>query len=256
VVTPNAIDGIKAYIIPGVTFILGLLVRHLFSLWRNRIARLDYSINRVFLGASGQDQLFGRVEVHYNGTQVANLYMFTLQMQNSSNTDFTDLKMNIWCNLGSLILVSNGRKLSSVEPLQFTAEYAAALQAVGENQNIDQVFTRRVYSVPVLNRDEQVEFSCLVTNRQGTEPSLYLECDKPGLRLAPRFVKPELWWGERRDLSALVGLLVTGLMLVPAVQLIHVGALLAIVAFVLGGFCMFPGAVVLKLVRLTRRLVR
>lgn len=43
----------------------GLITKHIFDLYQNKISRLQYSINKSFLGASGQDNYFGKVQVLY-----------------------------------------------------------------------------------------------------------------------------------------------------------------------------------------------
>ncbi len=243
------------YIIPGATFILGLLVRYYFDLFKNKIAKLRYEINKSFLGASGHDYYFGKVQVLYNDRPVQNLYLCTINLVNSSNKDFKDVEITVWCDVDSIILVSNAQKYGSIEPLKFTSQYLQQCQNVTE-RNKTLVWTRRIYHIPVLNRDDNITFSCLVTNSKGREPGVFLNCDQQGLKIEPTFVKPQLFWGERQDISALWGLIICALFIAPVVYFTPSKILVAIMVFIMGAFCIIPGVLIVKLSRKIKSLLR
>ena len=116
-------DRIVNYIWPAVTFIAGLFAKHLFDLYKNKIARLQYSINKSFLGASGQDNYFGKVQVLHNDRPVHNLYLCNITLVNTSNKDFKDIEITVWCDTESLILVSSAYKSNTINPLLLTEKY-------------------------------------------------------------------------------------------------------------------------------------
>ena len=145
------------YIIPGITFIFGLLVNHYFELLKNKIPRLRYSINKAFLGASGHDNNFGKVQVLHNGSLVENLYLCNINLVNTSNKDFTNLIITVWCGLESLILGSYAGKTNSINPLKLTKEYIEECKNVTA-ENLALIQSRRPYVIPVLNRDDRMNF--------------------------------------------------------------------------------------------------
>ena len=242
-------------ILPGITFVLGLLAKHIFDLWRNRIPKIRYQIFKSFLGASAQDQRFGSVQILYNSQPIQNLYMVRISLQNTSVKDFSNLEMLLWCNVGSLILVSSGFKQNSINPLSLTEDYLSEL-ANTTPETMQHVYERRRYKIPVLNRDDAIEFSCLLTNNAGAEPDLYLQCEHEGLKLEAQFVQPQLLLGEPQHLATFLGIAITGVLLVPVVTVINSVAVAAIVAWLAGLACVLPGIAILKLLKHLRKLTR
>jgi hypothetical protein len=251
----NLLETIQPYVIPTVAFLIGLAVKHAYDLWRTKISRLRYSIHKSFLGASEDDQLFGSVQVLYNSHPVHNLYMVKIMMRNSSNQDFERLEMLLWCDTGSLILMSHALKQGSVEPIPFSDDYQKEFEGITD-QNANRVMSRRKYSIRVLNRDDVVEFSCLLTNRQRAEPNLYLECERTGLKLEPTFFLPPQFLGENQPAAALTGTLVTAACLIPIIIFIQSPTYVAIISWLAGVLCLLPGVVVFKLARIFRKFIR
>lgn len=246
---------IAKFLIPAGTFILGLLAKYYFDLFKNKIPKLRYTIDKFFLGASGQDNLYGNVQVLYNEEPVQNLHLCTMNLVNSSNKDFKNVEITVWCDVQSLILVSHAQKSNTIAPLQWTSGYAQEFENRNE-YNVSIVWTKRVYDVPVLNRDDSITLSCLVTNTRGVEPQIYLSCDHPGLKIKPCFVQPQLFWRERQDAGALWGLVIGGFMLIPITLLIESKILVGIISLLLGAFCLLPGILLLKLNRIIRNWFR
>lgn len=251
----EAVIKIAKLLVPAGTFVLGLLAKLCFDLFKNKIPKLQYTIDKFFLGASGQDNLYGNVQVLYNQEPVQNLYLCTMNLVNSSNKDFENIDITVWCDVESIILVSHAQKSNTITPLQWTSGYAQEFQNRDEDAP-SLVWTRRVYDVPVLNRDDSITFSCLVTNTRGVEPEIYLSCDHSGLKIKPRFVQPQLYWGERQDAGTLWGLFIGGLMLIPIILLIASKIMVGIISFLLGAFCLLPGILLLKLNRRIRNWFR
>ena len=258
VMNSQSIIQIGKALLPGITFLLGLLTKHVFDLWKNRLPRIKYRIYKSFLAASSQDALFGSVQVLHNNHPVRNLYMVKIVLQNSSNKDFKDVPMLLWCDSGSMILISYGVKIGSVEPLEFTKDYNDLIANVNNMnvQQVQQVLSRRKYLIPVLNRDDIIEFSCLLTNTEGKEPNLYLESSREGLRLEPTFIQPQLFLGEPQSTAALLGLFATGILLIPIVYFGTSVVWISAISWLAGAFCLLPGVFILKMVRWMRKIVR
>jgi len=249
------LNSLRNYIWSALAFVAGLVTKHLFDLYRNKISKLQYSISKSFLGASGHDNYFGNVQILYNNNPVQNLFLCTITLVNTSNKDFNNLEITVWSEVDSLILVSHANKSNSINPLSLTQSYIQECQNITD-QNVKLVWSRRPYLIPVLNRDDSVTFSCLVTNPNKTEPNIYLNCEHSGLKIEPTFVKPQLFWGENQGIAALYGLFVTAIGSIFIANCIESKAIVTLIVFLMAAFLLIPGVITLKIVKRIRKMIR
>jgi hypothetical protein len=200
------------------------------------------------LGGTVEDPRFGSVKVSYNDNPVKTLFFSTVSLSNDSGRDLTDLALNIVSDPGSIVLVSHGKNQSSLNDLTYTNDFATALTTAEKSKTWIGVANRRDYHIAVLNRGDDIQVSLLITNTQGNQPFLTVGCDKPGVKLKYA-LKKEQFWGEPRDESGLLGLVVVLGFCWGIVILIPNKTLAVYVAAVLGGICLIPGVGVRKLVR-------
>jgi hypothetical protein len=246
---------IVGYILPGVTFVLGLIVNYYFNRITNKIPKLKYKINKSFLGISAQDNLFGKVQILYNDVPVENLFLCTLNLENTSRMDFKDLEFTVWCDIDTIILVAHASKMGKIDPLALSDKYLNEWNNINE-QNGKLILSKRIYYVPVFNRDEIISLSCLVTNLGKKEPGIYINCDYPGIKVEADFAKPNLFWGENRDAAVLWGLLLSGLILIPIIFFPPSKIFVGICGFIIGVFCIIPGLLFIKFGRKIKALIR
>jgi len=246
---------ILTIILPGITFLLGLIVTHYYELFKNRMPKLKYRINKFFLGATTQDNLFGKVEVLYNDNSISNLYLCSLDLINTSNKDFQNVELTVWCDTNSIILVSHATKHDSIDLIKFTQDYYEEIRDVQED-DLWLVYGKRPYIFPVINRDDHINFSCLVTNKEGQEPNIYLCCDHLGLKIEANYVQPQLIWGESQALVAMWGIFIAALITVPVVAFIKSQIIIAIMIFFLCTFCIIPAVLLLKFLRFIKKIFR
>jgi len=153
------------------------------------------------------------------------------------------------------ILGSYGKVSSSVNYLSyaegFNSQVAAALR--NEQTALDFVRTRRDYRIPVLNRGDSALITLLTTHLDGLQPLLTVGCDYYGvkLKLAPAV---ELFWGEPRDQSALIGLGIAFLLCWPVVQLVPSKIAAVLTGALLGAICLVFGVIARKFSRWLVRL--
>ena len=120
----------------------------------------------------------------------------------------------------------------------------------------DPIWSKRVFDIPVLNRDDVISFSSLVSNSKGEEPGIYLACEQTGLKLEANYVRPILFWGENQSIGAICGMIICAILIIPTLYFISSKIIAAIVVFVLGCCCLFPGTLFLKLLRKIREASR
>ncbi|HOX41607.1 MAG TPA: hypothetical protein PK263_05455 [bacterium] len=249
------IERVGCYAWPAIAFVAGLIAKHIFDIYANKISRLQYSISKSFLGASGHDNYFGKVQVLHNDRPVENLYLCNLTLVNTSNKDFKDIEITVWCDTNSIILVSSAFKSGTINPLLLTDKYIQECQNINE-QNLALVWSRRPYRIPVLNRDDNVVFSCLVTGIAKTQPNIYLDCEHPGLKVEANFIQPEYFWGENKNLGALYGLFISAIVSIFVVYYLQSKVLIAVIVFLLGALCLLPGVIALKISKKIRKIIR
>ena len=230
-------------------------VKHYFFLFKNKIPKLRYSINKSLLGVSGYYNYLGKVQVLYNNTPVENLYICHINLVNTSHKDFKDIQITVWSELDSMILVANAQKFETINPLRLTEQYIQEAQKI-TSANEKLIWSRRPYFIPVLNRDDNITFSCLVKNEKGKEPNIYLDCDHPGLKMEANFIQPQLFWGENQSISALWGLVISAVLVIPVLYSIQSKIIAAIIVFILGAFCLIPGVLFVKLMKKLQKIIR
>lgn len=239
----------------AITYMAGLITMYFFDLYKNKISKLQYSISKSSLGQSGQDDYFGKVQVIYNDNPVENLYLCNINLVNTSNKDFKDIEITVWCNIDSIILASSARKAGTINVLLLTHAYMEDWKNTGEH-NIKLLNSRRPYAIPVLNRDDSVSFTCIVSNPNKAEPHIYLDCDHPGLKIEPTFIKPQLFWGENQSVAALYGLFITAAISIFITYYFQSKVIVVPVVFSLAAFLLIPGVVALKIFKKIKKLIR
>jgi len=253
---PDFSNDIGTYVLAAIVFLAGLITRYTFETWRNKIPRLQYSINKSALGKSVQDDLFGKVQITYNDRPVKNLFLCDLTLVNNTNKDFEDIEITVWCDIDTVILVSRANKFETINSLSLTEEYSEERRNAKEEEDLKLAWSKRDYIIPILNRDDIVKFSCLVTSMVGAEPQIYLECDHSGLKLDANFVQPQLFWGENQGIGALVGLFVTSIISIFVVQYVQSKAFVALAVYLLAASLIFPGVLTLKILNKLRKIIR
>lgn len=242
----------EAIVFPLITFILGIVITHLWLKYKNRINTIKYSVQYQYLGASVDDKRFGSVKLLYNDKPIKCLYNARVLLLNESNRDITDIDMNIVCDPDSLIILSFGRNTSSFNELAFTDNYGKILS---EGKNLVQIFTRRDYKLPVLNRGDKVEILLLMTNINNKQPTLGVSCDYPGVRMKYSQKAPYEIFGEPLHHCSLLGSLIALLLCVPIIVLVSNKTAAVYIAAIIALFASLLGLVFKKVVKFLLKLL-
>jgi hypothetical protein len=154
----------------------------------------------------------GTVEVRYNGTPVLNIHSTRIQIQNDSNSDLTDLEVNVRFSEGTWVLRSFGSVTQSVQQLPPTEEYQAALKSASEGKLTPQALahlgTLVDHRIPVLNRGAVATFTIFTSRQDYATPVVNVGSDHLGVRLIHRTPVPEVF-GVRRSLAQFAGTLLS-----------------------------------------------
>ena len=238
-----------------ICFVAGLTVKYFFDAYVNKIAKIRYIINKSFLGISSEDNLFGKVQVIYNEHPVKNLFLCNIVLVNTSNKDFKNITITVWCDSESYFLISHAYKAGSISPYDLTKEFYDNFKTRLESGN-GIIATQRPFNIPVLNREDSITFSCLVTNINSIEPYVYLDCEHPGLRLEADFVQPKLYWGENQNTGAWIGLVIGVILVSFFMYLLNANSILIIFAYLMGVYAILPGVLTLKIIKGIKKIFR
>lgn len=239
-------------IIGTITLIIGIVVKHIWDKYFNRITRLKYSIWHNYVGSSIEDVKFGSVKLLYNNTELRNLYASNVIIKNETGKDLNDLELNISCNNGSLILVSHGRNTNSIKELDFTTSYREII----ERNNPDDatyIYTRRDYKIPIINRGDVIEITLLTTNFNNVRPVLFVTSEHRGVKLK-YYVEPIKLMGVPQTTSVLAGMIASLILCVPLFYYVRNIPLLLALSLLNGWIASFYGVVILRIYRRIQKL--
>lgn len=238
----------------------GAILVHLWRRYRNRMVILRWQASHQALAISARDVLFGTIEVRYNGNPVQNLFFTTVDVQNESARDLTNVDLNLVFQDGTTIYMAHGAVQGSANTLPFADPFAADLTrllALPPNDPSAPALAaalsrRRDFRVPVLNRGGSVRVAMLVQASAGRQPLVQLACDYPGVRLV--FQGPrQLVFGVEQGRAALAGF-VAGAVLVFAVTASALSPrLVATTSFLIGSLTAVLGAALIRTARWVAR---
>ena len=240
----------------------GAILSQMWYRYRQRMVTLRWQVLHQSLGISTNDALFGSIEVRYNNNPVPNLYFSTIDIHNESNSDLSEIELNLVFNDGTVIYISHGAVLGSANNLPFTESFASGLADVVQIPTDDPKWSeratpymrRRDYRVPTLNRGASVRIGMLVQAPENQTPIIQLASDHLGLKLVYHGPRP-LIFGVERNTATLSGLF-TGLIAILLVSSTQLGRNSAItVCFVIGCTTAAMGAIVVRAIRWTRRIL-
>lgn len=233
---------------PLIGFILGVFFMHIWGKFKNRITLLKYTVWHGYLGASVDDPRFGSLKLLYNNEPIKNLYMSTVLLRNESNRDLSNIELNIVCDPNSAILVSYGWNEASVNELVFTDKYVDTLLKQNP-EDMKSMFGKRDYKLPVLNREDKIRISLLITNFKGMQPFITVGCDYPGIKM--KYVQEyRKLFGEPETHSALLGALVALLLCIPIIFFINNKTIAVLLAAFIGLFASLLGVLIRKFYKL------
>jgi hypothetical protein len=255
---PTLLDGLKALSIGALTW----LAKSLWDGYRGKLRTLRYSVAHTKIAQAGSDQIFGNVEVAWQGAKVQNLGLSTLKIENTTLHDFENLELRVFSAAPTLML--NGRSAinGTTRYPRYTAAFAESLKVPqGESPNAkqyDSYYHSREYIVPVFNRGEVLEITFLVSVLDQSTPGIWVDSLTKGVRCnerrAPRQIS-SLIFGVPISIAAAVGSLLSiagGIVVVWIVPNIW---LAVAIALLLGWVATLLGASVVRAYREARRVI-
>ncbi len=233
--------------------ILSLVIRQII----NKRGAFTYFVNQIMVGISTDDKAFGLVQVTWNGTNVANLYLSTVELSNNSLKDFENITISV-CSNDTILLNERTEVVDTTHILKWTQEYSQLLAVPSGGQPTDAQWelhsSRRDYLIPTMNRGQTVRLHFLNASKKPEPPIIFLDVLHKGVKLIYHVRQP-LLFGIPRNTAAFVGLalgmIFTTIVALSTKNIWFVG----FSCFLFGALEVLPGVFLIKVWRKLRDLV-
>lgn len=171
--------------------------------FKNRLSYFESSVAFNSVGTSLIDNVFGDIKVTYNGREIKHLNFITIQIKNTSNSDFEKLRLTCWVDNRSQFLVWKGNFDSTLIAVKYEENYAERegefLKKLDtfltENPGTDlprdldadlYYHTRnKEFILPVFNRKDSITMNFLVENFDGNVPLIKFPIQHKSVRTVP-----------------------------------------------------------------------
>lgn len=171
--------------------------------FKNRMSYFESVLNYNSVGTSLSDNLFGDIKVTHNGNEIKHLNFITINIRNSSNTDFEDLHIVCWVDNRSQILAWSGNfddskiaiKLDEdhiEKDIDFNLRLNDFLREHGSSDLPHDLasdlyyFSRnRTLVLPVFNRGSSITLNFLVENFDGNLPVIQFPVQHKSVKVIP-----------------------------------------------------------------------
>jgi len=240
-------------IIGSITLIIGIILKHIWDKYINRITKLKYSIWHNYIGSSIDDVKFGSVKLLYNDSELKNLYSSNVIIKNETGKDLSDIELNISCDNQSLILVSHGRNVNSIKELEFTEKYSEIINNNNPN-DATYIYTRRDYVIPVINRGDTIEITLLTTNYAKQKPFLFVTTEHKGVKLK-YYIEQIKLMGVSQSHSTIIGLITSLIICTPIYYFIDSKLLIIALILLNGWISSLYGVIILKTSNWLKRII-
>lgn len=253
--------------------LIGIVVGIVIEKFKWRVVLFKRRINFFPVGTSTESETWGKIEVTHDGRITKHLNLVTLEIENDSSKNFTNMFLDVWVEENNQILsfVAHYSEGKAIElDKEYQKFYESVVKSLTEDEekrkispthikdlqlakNISYAQMNKKFSIPVFNKKTLLKFNFLVENYIGEQPKIYAVILHEGMKLVDAKDKET----ENEDLA--IGLFRWGLI----VFAIGCFALLRnynnnyplIWALVLGLFYYPIGLLIFILIRFLKRLI-
>lgn len=216
---------------------------------QNRRSLLTYTVNSQHVALSSDDAVFGKVEVKWNGNDVSQLYLNTIEIRNASARDLEQLNLRIFSNDG-FILTERTQLMGTAQILTWTPEYEERVRGpkVTTDPTDDIQFREREYLIPTLNRGQSLQLTYLCASRGEAPPTVWPDIQHKGVRVALRSPQPTVL-GVETPLAAATGSAIALAIAIIGVVLFGMPVIWTAVLLLIALAAQAPGALVVRAYR-------
>lgn len=168
--------------------VLGATITLIFTKFSAKTGTLRYFVTSNKVGISADDQIFGSIRLTWQSHEVRNLYLCTIQVENTSSRDYENIQFKVYSGQETMLLNQRTEVVDTPYIIPWEENYQNRIhvpdgQKATQEQR-DEYNHNREYSLSVLNRGQTLRLSYLCTNpNNDNEPGIYISTPSKGVRL-------------------------------------------------------------------------
>lgn len=231
--------------------LFGALITFIITKVTRKTARMRYSTSVERVALAADDPTFGSVRVTWRNESVRNLYLATLEIENTSTNDFENIEFKVTCSDGTLLLGERTSVGGTSYAVDWSQKYSEALLVppngapTPEQWNIYSL--SREYTVRVLNRGQLLHLNYLCTRpNDDLNPVIFLSTQIKGAKLKYQS-RSNLVHGIPTQVAVVDGVSIAALTTIACGLIVHSPLVASIICVVVGLFAQSIGAVEYKL---------
>jgi hypothetical protein len=251
--------GGKDIIISLVSLFVGALIAAVATKLQNRTAKLTYSTRIERVAWAVDDPVFGAVRVSWRNTNVRNLHMSIIEIENSSGRDFENVGLKVYTTNDTVLLNEFTSVVGTPYIVEWSREFRAQLVVPPDADATDEQLRiynhSREYLVPVFNRGQVLRFNHLCT-RPGddTRPFVFVSTVLKGGKLVQQ-LRANLVFGVPVHLAAARGSVVSVLAVIACGLFVRNVWIASTICMSVGLWAQMIGALQYRTERRVRRLL-
>jgi hypothetical protein len=248
----NVIDFVKTEYVSVIAGALGgVATAWLTHRVLNKRGTFSYFVNHSRVGLTVEDPIFGKVTALWNGNEIPNLYISSIELTNESMNDYENVVLRTYTS-DTRLLSEQTQILDSPNILEWTDKFKQQLHVEpGAQPSTNQwaIFNgQREHLVPVLNRGQSVRLTFLNSANGPNAPTLWVAVSLKGVKVKFRVPQPQVF-GVPGPKASLAGVLVGVLVVLGLLQAGLSTWVVGFVALLFGLGAQLPGAYAVRLWR-------
>ena len=251
------------YIVSALWLVVGAVVTLIFYKIRHKTGIFGYISNFNRVALSADDSVFGSVRAIWQGHEVRNLHIFTIELENMTLKDYANVEFKVYSGNDTLILNERTEVIDSPYIVPWSDTYRDRLAATSGQQvtaqQINEHYHNREYSLPVFNRGQKIRFSYLCTKpNDDDEPFVFISTPAMGARLK-RLKNPYVIinpiWGVPIPATLIPALLVSVFVVIICGLFVENVWIASVLSMFVGLTAQIFGAAVYKIEKFFRKLI-
>lgn len=175
-------------IVSVISLIVGSLLTILITHLRNKSSVFGYTVVWNRIGISADDDVFGPVRVYWKEHQVRNIFVYTVEVENFSTSDYENIDLHFYTGNDTIILNERTAFVGEPRIVYWSPDFQTRLQVPEGQKPTELQFNiynhNREYRVPVMNRGQKLNFTFLCTKpNDDSDPGIFLSTISKGIRL-------------------------------------------------------------------------
>lgn len=229
-----------------IALVVGSAITLLIGKLQGKTSTIRYSCRVDRVAVSAKDQLFGAVDVTWQGTAVRNLYTAVVEIENTTSKDFENVPFKVYSGDETVLLGERTAVLDSPYIVTWSESFKSQLSVTSGSNPTQQQWNiynhSREYTIPVFNRRQRLQFTylCSCPNTDAL-PGIFVSTLYPGIRLKRQNYAP-LVLGVPVHVAAPRGLLITVIVVILCGAFLSNSWAVAVIAAALGLTAQIYGA--------------